>query len=353
MPWWCRRFHYFSSCGPGSAEDVGSTQLIDAIVRQTTVLIATLATVQGQRAPLAGLAERVFADLVAELKRQGLGHKVIADMFGLALRTYHNQVARLSESHSQSGSSVWEAVVTFIEGGGTVLRADVLRRFRRDDPAVVRGVLRDLVDSGMLFRSGSGDRTAYRLARPDELAQGGPPRDDVLANLVAVAIHQHGPLRARELDAVVALEAATRDRLLRRLTDEGRASVEGTGAQARYRCEHLVIAFDDPAGWEAAVFDHFQAVVTAVCAKLRRGQVHAELDDHIGGSTYVFDVWSGHPHEAEALGLLRTLRTQAIALRERIEEHNRDHSPPQGAALQRVVTYVGQSVKEEEGEDGA
>ncbi|MGD8862981.1 MAG: hypothetical protein PVI30_23410 [Myxococcales bacterium] len=332
---------------------MGSTQLIDAIVRQTTVLIATLATVQGQRAQLTGLAERVFADLVTELKRQGLGNKVIADMFGLALRTYHNQVARMSESHSQSGTSVWEAVVTFIEAGGTVLRADVLRRFHRDDPAVVRGVLRDLVNSGMLFRSGSGDRTAYRLARPDELAQGEAPRDDVLANLVAVAIHQHGPLRAQELDSVIALETATRDRILRRLSEEGRLTVDGGGEHARYRCEHLVIAFDDPAGWEAAVFDHFQAVVTAVCAKLRRGQVHAELDDHIGGSTYVFDVWSGHPHEAETLGLLHTLRREAIALRERIEDHNRQHPAPQGATLKRVVTYVGQSVKEEEREDDA
>jgi hypothetical protein len=51
---------------------MGSTYLIDAVVRQTTVLIAALATAAGHRAPLAGVANQVFADLVKELKQQGL-----------------------------------------------------------------------------------------------------------------------------------------------------------------------------------------------------------------------------------------------------------------------------------------
>jgi hypothetical protein len=56
--------------------------LIDAIVRLTTVLIAGLATASGQRTPLSRVADQVFADLVRELSDQGLGQKVIADMFG-------------------------------------------------------------------------------------------------------------------------------------------------------------------------------------------------------------------------------------------------------------------------------
>jgi hypothetical protein len=60
--------------------------LIDAIVRQTTVLVAELATAGGARAPLAHVANQVFMDLAAELERQGVSRKVSADMFGLALR---------------------------------------------------------------------------------------------------------------------------------------------------------------------------------------------------------------------------------------------------------------------------
>ena len=77
--------------------------LIDAIVRQTTVLIAQLATASGVRTPLAHIANQVFLDLVNELRAQGLGNKVIADMFGLALRTYHRRVNQLAESNTFRG----------------------------------------------------------------------------------------------------------------------------------------------------------------------------------------------------------------------------------------------------------
>jgi hypothetical protein len=127
--------------------------LIDAIVRQTTVLIAQLATAAGLRAPLAHTANQVFLDLVRELKEQGVGNKVIADMFGLALSTYHSKIRRLSESRSERGRSLWKATLAFIKERGAVTQADVLKRFQYDDGPSVRGVLNDLVESGMVFRA--------------------------------------------------------------------------------------------------------------------------------------------------------------------------------------------------------
>ena len=144
--------------------------LIDAIVRQTTVLIATLATASGQRAQLAHVANLVFADLVRELREQGLGNKIIADMFGLALRTYHRKLARLSASRTEQGQSLWEAVLRFVQLQGPVSRAAVLQRFVRDDEAVVRSVLNDLVDSELLRPDGHDD--SARLEAED--AQGKP-----------------------------------------------------------------------------------------------------------------------------------------------------------------------------------
>jgi hypothetical protein len=70
--------------------------LIDAITRQTTVLIAQLSTSAGLRAPLAHVADQVFVELARELEAQGLGKKVVADMFGMALRGYQKKVQRLS-----------------------------------------------------------------------------------------------------------------------------------------------------------------------------------------------------------------------------------------------------------------
>ena len=111
--------------------------LIDNIVRQTTVLIAELATAAGIRAPLAHVANEVFLDLVRELEAQGVGRKVIADMFGIALRSYQVKVQRLSESQTHRDHSLWEAVLERLRSLGTVSRAELLSHFSRDDPATL------------------------------------------------------------------------------------------------------------------------------------------------------------------------------------------------------------------------
>jgi len=46
--------------------------LIDAIVQQTTVLIAQLSTAAGLRSPLAHVADQVFLSLAQEIERQGV-----------------------------------------------------------------------------------------------------------------------------------------------------------------------------------------------------------------------------------------------------------------------------------------
>src|SRR5215510_406347 len=124
------------------------------MVRQTTILIAQMATTAGARSPLAHMANSVFLDLARELKQQGLGSRVISDMFGMTLRAYHAKVTRLSESGTDRGRSLWEAILEFVREKGSVSRLSVLERFSGDEEVVVKGVLLDLVDSGLLFRSG-------------------------------------------------------------------------------------------------------------------------------------------------------------------------------------------------------
>src|SRR6201995_611704 len=130
--------------------------LIQAIVRQTTVLIAQLATSGGVRAPLAHVANQVFLDLAAELERQGVSRKVSADMFGLALRSYQRKVARLRESSTVRGQSLWEAVLDFLTVRGVASRSEVLAHFHADAEDLVSGVLYDLAESGVIFSSGRG-----------------------------------------------------------------------------------------------------------------------------------------------------------------------------------------------------
>lgn len=314
--------------------------LIDNIVRQTTVLVAQLATAAGGRAPLAHVAGQVFVELVRELKSQGLGNKVIADMFGLTLRTYHDRVRRASESVTDRGSSLWEAVLRYARQRQLVSRAELLTRFRADDEASVRGVLSDLVDSGLLFKSGRGDHTTYRAASEAEAsAVLASDPDAAAAGMVWVLLHQGGPRRLEELARELNLGAESVQRALVSLLAQGRCRQEGE----QYRADHCVILYGDEIGWEAALFDHFQAMVTAIASKVTQGKNRAAFADATGGSTYHFDLYRGHPKEQEVLGLLRSVRERASALRAEVESATAEQPKAPEAEAYRVVFYVGQN----------
>ena len=321
---------------------MNTTLLIEALVRQTMVLIATLATSTGNRTPLARLADQVFADLVAELKARGLGNKVIADMFGMAMRTYHYRMARLAESATERGHSLWEAVLAHVQAHGPVLRADVLRRFERDDAEVVRGVLRDLVDSRLLYRTGRGDATGYRAAG-DDARQGADA--GALEQLLLVAVHRVGPASCEALAREVALPETAVANMLARLVADGR--VQRSDDDAGYRVDALVIDYGDDEGWQAALFDHYQAMVSAMCTKLRSNRQQAGAADYVGGSTYHFDLWPGHPLEAKVLELLADTRARTRALCEDVLRVNAERAPDTVRASRRVIAYVGQTVLQE------
>jgi hypothetical protein len=324
--------------------------LIDAIVRQTTVLIAQLATAAGARAPLAHTANQVFVDLVRELRAQGLGAKVIADMFGVSLRTYHNTVRRLSEGNTVQGQTLWEAVLAHVMAQGTVLRSDVLARFSRDDDALVRSVLKDLVGSGVLFQTGRGAQLAYRYARSDELVAARESSGEPLIGLLWVTIYRNGPITVDELGAAIALDDATQlEHALQALLRDGRIERCEIGGKPHYSAQRCMIPVGADEGWEAAVFDHYQALVTAVTTKLRlkgRSSAHGEA---VGGSTYSCDVWDGHPLRDEVLGFLSACRARGADLVRRVDAYNEGHAGDPKSAL-RVYAYVGQTVISESDE---
>lgn len=323
--------------------------LIDAIVRQTTVLVAQLATAGGTRAPLANMANQVFLELIAALKDQGLGHKVIADMFGLALRTYHGKVRRLSESTTVGGQSLWSAALSYVQERGTVSRLELLQRFHYDDAVTLKGVLNDLVDSGLLFRAGRGDNTSFRAAEAEDAV---PMNSDEerLQHLLWVAVHRFGPTDVDELLRIVPAQTEQLEAALDQLVAEGKVMRQQSAGTAVYRSDHCLIPVGEAAGWEASVFDHYQAVVTAIASKLAQGNTRAASDDRIGGSTYHYDVWPGHPHYDEVAGHLAALRALSVRLREKVEAYNRSHAVVPEDEQHRFIAYVGQTVRQPEGE---
>jgi hypothetical protein len=322
--------------------------LIDSIVRQTTVLIAQLATAGGARTPLARIANQVFVELAEELEGQGLSRKVTADMFGISLRSYQRKVQRLRESRTEQGRSLWEAVLDHLTAEGLCTRSAVLERFRRDDAQSVRGILRDLVESGLVFMTGSGEEALYRTASESELGRGAVSERG--ADAIAWAlIYREGPLSRAQLGDRLALEGAVLDAVLGRLQRGGHVQREERGLETLYRSERLVFEADTGAGWEAAVYDHFQAVVRTVCARLDRDTASEGYREYIGGSTYSLDVGPEHPLRAEVLGTLAAIRGQLGDLRRRVNEHNAAQGDGQRRLRERVVVYAGQCVLPEEG----
>ncbi len=183
------------------------------------------AACRGRRtAFLAHTSNQVFIDVVRELRQLGVGNKVIADMFGMALRTYHDRVKRLEQEARYGGCSLWEAVLAYIRAEQPVTQAELLTRFRKEDSLTLRGVIKDLADNGHVSRTGRGLNMTYRVASefPEEGASsaldrwgygrasrrefglgGGKPRRavHVLANLRAGAVARsriaHGARAAR------------------------------------------------------------------------------------------------------------------------------------------------------------
>ncbi len=321
--------------------------LIDAIVRQTTVLLAQLATAAGARTPMAHTANQVFVDLTRELRTQGMTHAVIADMFGLALRTYHKKIQRLSESATFRGQSLWTAVFKHIQDHGPMLRAEVLQRFRNDDEATLRGVLSDMVEAGALYTSGSGDATAFRVVAVDELPRASSPPEQ-LVPMVWVAVYRYGPTTLEGLTSILPAPADAITHALCVLLDDGRvreseSATANDGEDPVYTCTHCFIPVGAEQGWEAAVFDHYQAVVTGICRKLQLRSGTKPHSETTGGTTYRFTVWPGHPEYEHVTGLLARLRGEISALRERVELYNQTHDAPTERDYQQYIAYVGQT----------
>jgi predicted transcriptional regulator len=319
--------------------------LIDAIVRQTTVLIAQLSTTAGIRAPLAHVADQIFVDLVNAIEAQGVGRKVVADMFGLALRTYQKKVQRLTESVTARDRTLWEAVLDFIQTQGSATRTRILERFRHDDEDSLAAVLNDLVHSGVVYKTGQGSNTLYGMTSKEDYRQLlDQDQQDSVSALAWVLIYREGTCSKEELLKKIRTEAAVLDKALEELLREGRVQRE-EGPEERYRAGSFVVPVGAESGWEAAVFDHYQAVVTAISAKLAVAPGKSRHNDTIGGATLSFDVHAGHPFEAQVYEQLKTVRAQANALWQQVAAHNKANPIPDEQKV-KVTFYFGQSVVE-------
>lgn len=321
--------------------------LIQAIVHQTTILVAQLATLGGGRAPLAQVANQVFLDLVREIERQGVSRKVSADMFGLGLRTYRRKIQRLTESSTDRGRSLWEVVLEHVRSRDKATKGDLLLRFSLDDESQVRAVLHDLCESGLVEASTEGTNPTYRARSDEELddlrhARGTEGLDDLLVALM----YREGPLTLRDIAARAQVDVRRIEAAIGRLARSGRIRQRPkTDGEPHFEARSLVIPLGASVGWEAAVLDHYKAMVKTILVRLGQ-QSSTSIDDPSGGSTYTIDIWPGHPMEGEVHGALKHVRSTLSNLREKVAGWNEKQEKP--SRYSRVVFYAGQCTIEEE-----
>ena len=313
--------------------------LIDALVQQVMVLIAQIATSGGLRAPIAHIANQVFVELSRELEAQGVGRKVSADMFGMALRAYQRKRKRLSTRATEREQTLWGKVLEVLGEGGALERRVLLARFSRDDERSVRAVLNDLVDAGLIETSGRGARVSYRRRRD---AVNGDARAHGLDELLWVLVHRAGSVHAPKLAADLRMPVQEVTARLGTLAAAGRLVLRA----GCYEAHDFLVPLGAEGGWEAAVLDHTQAVVQTICQRLQLDPSVPSGKEQVGGSTYRFDIWDGHPLANEVDASLARFRVEHTRLRERVERHNRKHGRP--AKYRQVVVYGGQHAYERE-----
>lgn len=314
--------------------------LIDAIVQQTTVLIAQLSTNAGVRAPLAHLADQVFLSLSREIEAQGVKRKVAADMFGLALRSYQKKTRRASSSATRQGKTLFEAILEYVESKGGCSRETLIHRFRNDNEREVIGVVHDLVQSGLLYSTGSGASTLYGITSEAERQQF-TRRSDVLglASMALGLVYRATSVSRDELAAQLNVSIDELEEALNVLLDDGRVEV----VDGRCRAASFLIEEDAEHGWEAAAFDHFQAVAKALANKIYLRTHNLEGAKLVSGTTLHFELTEKHPLLPKVLGLLEQARTSTDAVWDEVYRYNQAH-PVNDEERVSLTFYLGQNV---------
>lgn len=307
--------------------------LARALLRDTTTLLAAVATQNGARMPLGPLGDRLFHGLACELHAKQIRRRVAADMFGMVPRAYLRKVRRAEESVTDYGYSLWQAVYEYIASTQGVDLSELTRRFHRDDEGVLRGVLSDLRESGLVEVSQQQQLTRYVASSGRELgarlARGTGGSDE----LVWAVIYREGPLYRETLQQVVGLPDPELDAILLRLKEAGRIFERPKRERILLCSATTVPDLDAPEHWEALVFEHYHAVVRTLTTSL--GSPDAE---NTAAATFTFDLWPGHPMAADVDRLFQNMRGEVAALRARLDAFNAKQAP---RGRERVMIYLG------------
>jgi len=329
----------------------GFELLIDGVARQSVRLIAHIATFAG-RSRLSGLTEQMFGWMVTALREEcDLNHGVIQSMLALPRSTYFDRLSRRSESGH--GVNLWLAILLqFQRRAPAPLSVEELAQILpRVDEHSLRGILADLQKQELIAcATGGASNLAWERFAIVDAERVKTVIDCALediSSMLLVAVYQNGPIGVSALAERLGLAVAEIEDGLLDLNDRGLIDVDRSNGAERWDCKGLDIAFENVEAWHAAVYDHVHAVVNAVIGKLRSEKTQACMEDEVGGSTFSYEVWPGHPHEKRVGALFKKVRAEGNQLLEELrvfEQSEAAKAKPPAAQRRKVVFYCGQAV---------
>lgn len=310
-------------------------RLIQSIVKATGKLVARVATAGGTRTSIADLGDIFMASMISELQARGVRQRVMADMFGLHLRSLQYQMRRLSESVTDPGRLLWEAVFDHVRIQGECTRTEILYRFRRDEEATVRGVLSDLVETGLVSSKGKGRNAIFRFSALECVNDSS---SELAARakraLVAIKLFRDGPMSADDLCSAMGM---TSDEIASLIDGMDNVRVEEQKEGLSYDVTDFVLPVGATEGAEAAVFHHFESVTDTIAERLAPRL--ADPTTRTGASTYSFDVWEGHPEEEAVCALLSETRDGVAQIMARVRAADIAQTKPPRA--KQITFYAG------------
>lgn len=332
---------------------MGFSHLVERMVPLVAELFATLMQSDPLRMDFANIAKKTVYDIIGQLRSDGMTNEQIAQALDLSMAGFYKRVRELRKLYEEPGSkggatTLWEELYGSVHEHteGSVFEAmsfaALSSQFHYVSDERLRAALRYLVRYNLLMVSGEGAAAEYRVVPRTK-------RGTVTAQDILVKLYADGPASSVELAEVFSTSNEHIEALVQRLeaTDRlYRKEAESEADPVQYGSRGFHIAFDADEGYEAALWDHFQAVCRSICRKLRLGQHQARLHDVHGGTTFTFDVPAEHPLYEELSGYLRRTRQRMDRWLEQVESIPRGDDESRRV---RITIYTGQMVEELDG----
>lgn len=333
------RFH-----GGGlSVDGIDANLLIRTLFELTAQMSVDVIHASGARPDLKHIMDEVFMTFAEQFHEIGLPRSVAADMFGLVVRSYLKRIQNYEENRGEVSQPLWKRILLLIAEEPNIDLETLLSRFPVGYVKSVKTSLNDLCDQGVLVETRRRKVVRYTIGLDTQVEE--DKYEQVKQFVWLLIFNAKQPLTHEKISQTLhpVYSGELIEQCLGDLIAEGRVAQNQSTTPSSYVNNGQETP--PPFGWESAVYMHLHAVFNALMLKLNM-MIHDDAPNvpghYIGGSTWTFRLWEGHPMEDEVLNTLSQQREAMQVLFERSKTHE---EPEDQEQIYQCDLYVGQGLK--------